>query len=476
MQKNTFKKGIMLITVLIISSLLLIFFLASISAISGQNKNASTSLEREQAMAAIKIGMNNLLESIDDELEKNKTDFNLPSVEILKGWTDVTNNTKLSYQYTYKDGVAVVGGRYQINSPKDTPKYITRVVRVSYAVEAMGVTAESIKGKEGDDKGKGPSISSVYSNETQIPFNAWIYSPDIDVNNVYFQGSSNASKKIIANENFKNSAVLGNCKTMCNIAKALRLNDSEWDGNRYMSYASFNSRYQSTADEGRKQLRKNPLISKRKALSILPESLGGYLSTYNGEISGNGDYGVGVSLTESKFHQAVPTLDDYPDGIRNKNVWFIPYNDTIYWDGDLLLKENALLFVSGNLVVKGNILGSGYLYVMNNLYFLPKNVDDEGNVVPEEFKNGNLLVYAGRNIRVINPDYFDFSTYSISSQALAAIPRELPSRIAETTNNSNTIDSSQLPTELKALILSYIKEASQTDPIRIWAEEYKIVQ
>ena len=441
------KKGIMLITVLIISALLFIFFLASISAISGSNKNASTSLEREKAMTAVKAGMQAALEEIN-KTAANQTDFNL-SFSINDGnpstWKSVTDTleNKLFYRYAYKNGVAVVEGKYQI----DKKQSINRFVRVSYAIEAMGVIANNINANISvtapitahTTNNNKAVISSVYSYQTQLPFDAWIGTANLDKDKIYYKGSilnKNASEII-----YNYQSIINNHKKAEILGKGLVLQNAEWENNRRHDSKTFKWQkdFVNWSDEVKDKI------------GVAPSQF--------------------IDFNSYEGSQNNPVNDR--DVLIDKNVWFLPYGQTVYCNSDLRLSNNALLVVSGNLVVRGNIRGNGIVFVMNQLYFVPKNTSDYGGDFSEKIdETDQLIVYAVNDIKVINPIV---PTFHIDPAVFASLEPNLLVRLSIFADQQNINISGMNLREFISLAEDYYnahKATTPRDELVIWYEKW----
>ncbi len=381
------KKGMMLVTVLLITSLLMIFFLAAMSMISNNSSASTLSVEREMAMMAVKAGMQKVLFEANNNYQSQGLDFSLPADET---WheLDKIDKYELSYKYKYANGVAVVGGRVKISDGK----YIQRFVKVSYVVEPMGVMAAAIKTPAITAGKPGASITSVHSFQTQLPFDAWIGCPQILPDAISYKGTvvnTNASNIVLSYAN-----VFKKWKPTTNLGISIGIPDSEWNSKCYYDNLCF--KWKDDFTDWHSEIKDKTGIDVRGPNKANPV----------------------------KFIDKLPDDGLYPtapliNNVTGKNLWFIPLQQTLYCNGDLVLSGNALVLVTGNLVVRGNIRGNGIVIVLSNLYFAPKSSATKGVA-----ESGNLIVYASGNISVISP-----ITLSFNSELLAGMPPDFLVRL-----------------------------------------------
>jgi len=480
------RKGIMLITVLIISALLFIFFLASVSALSKSNTNAATSVEREEVMGAVKAGMYELTMKLNERLQSNPTKplsditaLNVPRSQWIPVNPKQTNYPRLSYKYECLNGVGVVGGKYEINEKKS----ITRFNRVSYIIEPMGVAAQNVIAQPRSEdpminKETKPSITSVYSYETQLPFEAWI-GAQANINQVYYRGSLQPVNPLdpIASTSFR-GANLNDVALLCQLAQSLNLLGEEWTGNLYINYLPCDIVYQKIIDENLSKFEKfvAKIFSFFSDDYEVPKNLKEYFSEYDDIISGHSDEGIGISINDNfNFFEGVGS--DFPPlppdtVIERKNMWLVPYDYTVVWNGDLCLTENSLLIVTGNLLVKGNIRGSGYLFVLNNLYFAPKTAADNPNL--SDLENGNLIAYAGKNIYAFNPVGMETINLTLDPSFIASMPPDLLIGLVYFCQEKNYSLQELMEIGLKNIIERYVATLPAGHTSQIWRNKITV--
>ncbi len=453
-----FQSGIMLVTSILISMLIIILFISSISIMFSSSSETKFAIERESALYAAKAGYQEALNEIEKILaDKDKKSADIPYYT-LPDWKDCNSfveNGSAQYRYAYKKGVIVAGGR--VRSYRGN--YVYRFLRTDFLIQSMGVTAKKIEGNRPDpDAPYNASISSVFSSPSQFPFDVWM---GIDTIN---DGQSNVrpySNGIYRGIKYSGEVVKADAGGFigkygfnvydkdCKIFRSLKLEEADWDGRRFYDDYSFSKYITSGTQEA--------------------AASGGSFTPIEPDVAlGASALGIPFDAQHFKSFKYRPNgygtcLITYPNDTKfltKNNLWLVPYNRTVRFDGDLLLSGKALLVVTGNLVVNGNIRGNGAVIVFNKLTFAPVNREHPG--VPgfeSAFDTSDKLVlYSGGGVRVINNRgaYPDFQ-----SDLFATMPYYLPVRLAEylkskggSLNNYSTTD------DFKKLVAGYINETN----------------
>ncbi len=458
------RRGIMLVTTLMISALIIILFISSISLLFNSSKETNLAVERESALIAAKAAYQQGLNEVEAEVKRGVKLENISHKD--SGWHSCNSfasedaqsipgrKPQVESRYAYKKGVIVAAGRVMSGSGR----YVTRFLKTNFLVETRGITADEIIPTSAFDNktvaqlaGKyNAAITSVYSNATQLPFDVWIglkssrTDPRYYLNGAYRPIKQKGEIVTADARGFvKNySSLIAGKDTGIGLLKSLELTDSDWHGRLFYdprSVADYENRkeqqkmeHESGAEPAEEPA--EPSESAETEPEANPEDL------YKSEIDLE-KLETEIGLSKDAFlpfeydseEKAANCEINYSNPLIKKNLWLIPYNRTVYCNDDLLLSEGSILVVTGNLVVRGNIRGTGVVIVLNRLVFAPRNIVHEESKVGKGFNaklntDDNVVVYASNGIRVVN--YTDRMTNGDPS-FLATMPYYLPVRIAE---------------------------------------------
>ncbi len=380
--------GIMLITTILICAILFMLVLSILSLKENMRYNASTLEYSDRAFVAAKSGTQEALKMLDIYFKDPKnTIFSLKDKNLLVDWTSIASNPDLQYCYKIDNGVIYAGGRYtRLSGNKRTPLAV-KYLKMNYIVEVMGVTAA----KEVATSEKKAIVRSVFSYQTQLPFDPWMGVATGDsakIGLTPYKGVASAFPGGITDY----FALLKDEENAKDFARRLHFEGKDWEGRKFADFPAFGFDLLADLD---------------LSASDLKNMSGGVpgLSLADLQPLRNDPDNYSVTLPPLSSDRQT-RFGDAPDKhtvtvITGKNLWAVQRGTALYVPNDLLLKD-AFLLVTGSLAVGGTIRGNGLIVALDNIVFSPANrayPDIEGFKEPFDAKE-KLIVYAGGNINV----------------------------------------------------------------------------
>ncbi len=415
--------GIMLITTIMICAILFMLVISILAIKENMRYNASTLEYSDKALIAAKSGTQEALRQLDLYFKDTEnTVFSLKNKNIFLDWTSLDSNPDLQYCYKIVNGVMYVGGRYTRLSGNRRNVLAVKYVKANYIMEVLGVAAA----KDVEISPDNAVVKSVFSHQTQLPFDPWIAVAD-------------GNSKVIIPTPYKSvtSAFPGGITDYFSILKdvenakefARRLDFKDGDWRKYADPSVLGGTNQENPEDSELGLSGMKSIGKcgeHDDVLVLD------LETQTTRIGGSSQKKEVTLLTK-------------------KNLWAVERGRTIYVPNDLILND-AFLLVTGSLVVNGTIRGNGLVVALDNIAFIPANrayLDIMG------FENSfnateKLVVYAGGSIDVIGRG-LNNNGFKLMKMEYYAVPRIATQNITDYANLIKFYDEGKFKTNSESV-------------------------
>ena len=179
------RRGVLLLTVLLLSGVLLIFAASYLSSAASKMNTVSKCSEKEEAMKAVDAGLQAASGYLSENLMKHSMEDLLESKPYCSKWQKVRGGSAGDLEPSYRFRIDFQNrridaqGRIRVKKSfsamkedgvKEEYTYIYRHLRTLFVPEYLCVGADKIKVKDGDSA----AISSVYSYMTQFPLETWL--------------------------------------------------------------------------------------------------------------------------------------------------------------------------------------------------------------------------------------------------------------------------------------------------------------
>ena len=179
------RRGVLLLTVLLLSGVLLIFAASYLSSAASKMNTVSNCSEKEEAMKAVDAGLQAASGYLSENLMKHSMEDLLESKPYCSKWQKVRGGSAGDLEPSYRFRIDFQNrridaqGRIRVKKSfsamkedgvKEEYTYIYRHLRTLFVPEYLCVGADKIKVKDGDSA----AISSVYSYMTQFPLETWL--------------------------------------------------------------------------------------------------------------------------------------------------------------------------------------------------------------------------------------------------------------------------------------------------------------
>lgn len=173
------KKGILLVIVLLLSTVLFLFAASYLSSVANNAAVVSVCSEREAAFIAANAGLDEASNKLSDAL--SKTDFDKllssppASLKLETAWKKCSGGSKaeLESEYRYRidleNKVIYSQGRALVRN-KSGREYVKKQIKSVFLPEYLGIASRNITVPTGNFAG----VKSIYSYITQLPLESWI--------------------------------------------------------------------------------------------------------------------------------------------------------------------------------------------------------------------------------------------------------------------------------------------------------------
>ena len=179
------RRGVLLLTVLLLSGVLLIFAASYLSSAASKMNTVSNCSEKEEAMKAVDAGLQAASGYLSENLMKHSMEDLLESKPYCSKWQKVRGGSAGDLEPSYRFRIDFQNrridaqGRIRVKKSfsamkedgvKEEYTYVYRHLRTLFVPEYLCVGADKINVKDNDSA----AISSVYSYMTQFPLETWL--------------------------------------------------------------------------------------------------------------------------------------------------------------------------------------------------------------------------------------------------------------------------------------------------------------
>lgn len=397
------KKGIMLVSVLLVTTILLLLLISSLNMTSSQSLIMSVNENSEAALMGAELAVDRAFTEISRKVEyavehpdEQDTVFDAVSREksewiVCYPFDTAFPNAELRFRYGYDSNTVFgEGAVFKRDSSGNLSPVVRRAVLVNWDLASVTVAANGEVGFLDDMAASGSFVENanihvVYSARTQYPMDAFISCSKI------------APEIAYAGTQLQNIPFNTGART---------------DGT---GYAECISAYPTTSGAI------NLLVGLR--LQKLNQATEPVLDIYFGDLDNVGEEEIDefcasvpywdpgeikeISTSSTPVGSALYLKDSsFGDKqIMRDCLYYCPLSTFVYCNGDLILENGSTLLVTGNLFVNGNIKGKGNVVVMGSLIVAPTNRSFEDSYTTTPVNRTRiedpLLIYANQRILMI---------------------------------------------------------------------------